>query len=164
MSRSTLYVPGRDQRYVSAVFGYPGPLTVVEGIHAPVELTLMPGWRVMMLGAWLNVEKEPVGSDLICDIKYNDDLWNVARESRTYETVFLEEAPLVIADGNIQNEGVQTKFKLFPEPLILRNRFQPEGVPIKILFRGDILEVGDDEPGEGLTMTLEMLVQLDYPE
>ncbi len=161
MPRTTLYAPGRSDETVRAVWGMTGELEVREGIHAPVELIVPIGWKVRCMGAWMNVEEEPVGGSLICDIKYSGDIWNTPRDERNWTSIFGAEKPK-IEDGLIQNEGVLTRFSSYPEPLELRNVWKPEGETIKILFRADITEVGADTPGSGLTLSLELKMLSDY--
>lgn len=159
MPRSTLYGPGRDQEHIRAVFGWPDTLEVKDNFAPYVELTLMPGWRVRLVGCWLNCWQEPVGGDLVCDIKYSEDNWSTERDSRSWASVFGADHP-TISDGMIQNEGVNTVFAA--SPFELRNVWEPEGETVKILFRADVLEVGEDEPGKGLVLTLEMQMLIDY--
>lgn len=157
MARNTLYTPARGQEYPRAVWGYPGALAIVEGIHAPVELSLWPGWKVVLVGCWLNVEEEPSGDDLICDIQYCEDTWDTPRGSRTWNSIFGATKPTIL-DGMMQSEGVLTKFATYPEPMELRNVWAPEGDTVKILFRADITQAS----GSGLTMSLDMHLVSDY--
>src|SRR5262245_10199211 len=161
MPRSTLYQPGRDQQYIRAVFGWPGTVAVMNGFAPPVELSLMPGWKVRLTGAWLNCESEPVGADLICDVKISNQDWSTPRTSRTWATVFGTTKP-TIDDGLIQNAGVLTTFLDSPQPMELRNVWEPEATTKKILFRGDVTQVGSTSPGKGLILTLEMQLFSDY--
>lgn len=161
MSRSTLYIPQREHYYVSAVFGVPGDLAVGAGIHAPVEVTVLPGWKVRFLSAWCNVETEPVGADITLDIKYSYQDWSTPKASRSWNTVFGADAPR-IPNGSIQNSGAVTRFAA--NPMEFHNIFQPEATTKKLLLRGDIVTVGSDSPGKSLTMSLEMVVLLDYPD
>lgn len=161
MSRTTLYTSPRDRESVRAVFGWPDTLEVKNNFAPFVELVLMPGWKVRLLGAWLHCWEEPVGADLVCDIKISADETTVARTSRTWASVFGTDKPTV-ADGLIQNKGVLVKFSSHPEPLELRNVWQPEGNTKKILFRADVTQVGSTTPGKGLVLTLEMQMLSDY--
>lgn len=158
MGRSTLYTPARDREIVRAVWGYPGILEVREGIHAPVELSLLPGWKVILMAAWINVEEEPTGGDLICDIKYSVDPWNTAADEREWNSIFGDDLPTIEA-GMIQNEGALTRFATYPEPMELRNIWQPEGPTVKILFRGDITQAS---AAVGLVLKLDMAIVTDY--
>jgi hypothetical protein len=161
MARNTVFSTERTQENLSAVWGYPGELIVVEGIHSPVELSLLPGWKVRMNGVWMNLEEEPVGGSVVCDIGYSDQVWNTPRAGRSYTSIFNGTFP-TIGNGMIQNEGVYLQFSPYPEPLELRNRWQPEGTTKKILFRASITQVGATNPGKGLTLKLDMIVIKDY--
>jgi hypothetical protein len=158
---STLYTPGRDQEAIRAIFGWPDTLAVKTNFAPYVELSLLPGWKVRLTGAWLHCWEEPVGADLVCDIQISQQESTVPRTSRTWSSVFGAEKPTVIA-GLIQNKGVLTKFLGHPQPMELRNIWQPEAETKKILFRGDVTQVGSTSPGKGLVLTLEMQMFLDY--
>lgn len=158
---TTLYTPARDRETIRAVFGWPDTLEVKNNFAPYVELTLMPGWKVRLLGCWLNCWEEPVGDDLVCDIKISNEEWSTIRTARAFASVFGTDKP-TIDDGMIQNKGVLTKFSTDPEPYELRNVWEPEGVTKKILFRGDVLTVGSTSPGKGLILTLEMQMLSDY--